>query len=129
MPVPRVSQTDLLADPESVLTVAERQAAFITEGGRDRLALVPLPEYVRLTGYTLDGKGVDPLLADLIARFHQEEPTRFTSTLVIDLEPELIEFVNTEAAAFGCSTDVVMNAVLQLFFGEKEAKAKKSEIS
>ena len=122
--VPRISQTDLLADQESVLTAAERRAIFITDGGRDRLALVPLPEYVRLTGRTLDGKDVDLHVADLIALFHQEEPTRFTNTLTVDLEPELIDFVNAEAAAFGCSTDVVMNAALQLLFDEKEAEAE-----
>ena len=59
-----------------------------------------------------------------IALFHQEEPTRFTNTLTVDLEPELIDFVNAEAAAFGCSTDVVMNAALQLLFDEKEAEAE-----
>ncbi|TBW32837.1 DUF1778 domain-containing protein [Siculibacillus lacustris] len=124
MPIPRVSQNDLLAAPESVLTAAERQAVFITEGSRDRLALVPLPEYVRLSGRTLDGKDVDPYMAGLIARFHQEEPTRFTSTLEVDLEPELIDCVNAEAAAYGCSADVVVNAALQLLFDEKEAEAE-----
>ena len=122
MPTPRVSQTDLLADPESVLAAAERQATIITRDGRDHVALVPLPDYVRLTGRTLNGKGVNPHTAELIARFHREEPTQFTNTITIDLEPELIDFVNAEAAAYGCSADVVVNAALQLLFDEKEAE-------
>lgn len=119
MTASRIAETDLLANPERVLTGAERQAVIITQDGRDHVALVPLPEYVRLTGLTLDGNGVDPRLADLIDHFHREEP-RFTETLTVDLDVDLVEFIKAEAAAFGCSVDVVISAALKLFIDETE---------
>lgn len=121
MTVVRVPESDLLASPEAVLLAAERMTTIITKDGGDRLVLVPLPEYVRLTRAKLDGSPADPLFAELVAEYHWDEATRLTETETFELDADLVEDLRRVAASYGCSLDVVVNAVLHLFMRKENA--------